>query len=186
MPLSPLLPFDCLSRASTFTKVSSSHTRPASTTPSWHPSRAENTFVSQYFPELSAFLLSRAGVLTGWNSKRWSRNSTHSDSGIFLESNSVPVSGLNERPHPRQEYFCTPSGLLPFLAILPHPQNGQASGAAELTNAISSGDGLGCFASYHSRDALPASLSLGTSSDRPKHDQSRSRCLFIVWRFAFC
>lgn len=91
-------PFDCLSRASTLTKVSSSHVRPARTTPSQCPSRAENTFASQYFPALSAFLLSRADVLTEWNSKRWSRNYTHSDSGIFLEPTSLSSGTSSERP----------------------------------------------------------------------------------------
>ena len=98
---------------------------------SWHHSRAENTFSSQYFSALSAFLLPRADVLAEWKSKRWSRNSTHSERGIFLEPNSVPVSGLNERPHPRHEYFCNPSGLLPFLAILSHPHNGHFLGKAK-------------------------------------------------------
>ena len=73
--------------------------------PSWHLSMAENTFTSQYFSALSAFLLSRADVLAEWKSKRWSRNSTHSESGIFVEPNSVPVSGLNERPHPQNGHF---------------------------------------------------------------------------------
>lgn len=102
--------------------------------------------------------------------------------------------GAEQRPGQRVErapasaarVLLHPSGLLPFLAILPHPQNGQASGAAELTRAISSGDGLGCFASCHSHDVLPTSLSSGTSSERPKHDQSGSWFFFIVWRFALC
>ena len=57
------------------------------------------TFESQYLPVESAFLLSLADVATLWSSKRWDRYSTHSDNGIFLESNMVLVIGVNFLPH---------------------------------------------------------------------------------------
>src|SRR5574344_487113 len=78
------------------------------------------------------------------------RNSIHSDIIIFLESNTVPVSGLNDLPQERHRKRAVPSFRWPFLTISADPQNGQQLTSRELMNSVSGFEILGCFAASHS------------------------------------
>lgn len=73
----------------------------ASPIPFWQSFMKEKTFLIQYLPVEREFLLSSedTDTLSYW--KMWTRYSIHSEMGIFLESNTVPVSGLNFLPQPR-------------------------------------------------------------------------------------
>ena len=86
-----------------------------------------------------------------WNWKRCTRNSIHSENGIFLESKIVPASGLNFLPHVLHSRIARPVFLLkPSLLISFDPQNGHSSMTMEFMKSTSSFDGFLCLASYHS------------------------------------
>ena len=86
-----------------------------------------------------------------WNWKMCTRNSIHSENGIFLESKIVPASGLNFLPHVLHSRIARPVFLLnPSLLISFYPQNGHSSMTMEFMKSTSSFDGFLCLASYNS------------------------------------
>ena len=123
-----LRPFDCLSRALTLTKVSSSHTRPART------------------PRLGTFPGRRIP----------------SQASIFR----------------RFRRFCCPGPTF--------WRNGNRRGGAGTPPIPKAGSSWSRTASRSAGWTSARIRRTGTSSERPKHDQSGSCFFFIVWRFAFC
>lgn len=67
--------------------------------------------MSQYALVESAFLLNLDKVM-----KEYPMNSIHSRKGIFQESSSVPVVGVNPLPHSEHLYRCI--SLFPFHVLL--------------------------------------------------------------------
>lgn len=130
----------------------------------------------------SAFLLSYAEDRMLWNSNRCSRYSTHSEMGIFLESNIVPVSGLNLFLQPLQTNLCMPSLVKPFLDMRSHSQYGQDFGWLLFMKSISSLHCLRCLARYHSMMVDSTSLSpssLSLFADHEKRLKGRDTISFF-------
>jgi hypothetical protein len=61
----------------------------------------------------------------------------HSEAGSRLESNIVPVAGVNDLPQLPQRYACTPLRSWPSRLESAEPHHGHASGTYELKNSAS-------------------------------------------------
>ena len=83
----------------TFMKVSSIQTLPSSITLSWMPSITKNSFFTQYFVVVEAFLLTFDVRLKLEYPKMSSKKHTHSEMGSFRLSNIVLVITVNRLPH---------------------------------------------------------------------------------------
>ena len=105
--------------------------------PSWQPARTRKSFAVQYGGVADDLWWSRAHAASLSLPSIFGRNMAHSEAGSRLESNIVPVAGVNDLPQLRQRYACTPLRSWPSRLKSAEPHHGHASGTYELKNSAS-------------------------------------------------